>query len=673
MNLQFLFYITAFVLLKFTAQCQVESNSIKLLDSNLVNNPTAGISIVKKQGKWILTSTSPAKNSVFMMKFRHGVMDFSDYQYLVCNVKNLSSIPQLVEMGFNDVLRSTGATVVLPNQTKTLKAIIIKDDNSTNKELGVYGLDNFAAKLWYTTHAETVKGINFVFPDIYGSMKLEIIDIRLEKVLERSNILKEGMITSKYYALIDEFGQYSKANYTGKIRNITDLIASKNKERIDINKNPPISNRDQYGGWMGGPQFKITGTFQVTRYNGKWWLIDPLGKLFWSSGVDAINSDGFTRINGRKELFSNMNLNSNDRRIYKANSDGNFFNFVASNLSKKYGNKWSDSLNNITQKRLLSWGINTIGNWSDPAIYRQHRVPYVGTITNRKQGRFKMPDPFDELFETELRNTINIKFAALANDPWCIGFFVDNELPWSAISDVLTEEASQPAKLAFQQMLKKKYRSICSLNDAWNTSFASWGDLLQSTNRYSILEKNVDFENFYNLFANTYFSKVRSILKRNAPKKLYLGCRFDFQFYPSDTRFVQFVSIAAKYCDIVSFNRYRYTAADLKPKAGNFPIIIGEFQFGALDRGAFLPGFRYVKSQKERGALYSYYIHSALTNPYIVGAHWFQYYDEPLTGRADGENFQMGFLSITDNPYYDLTDSVRKINKQLYNIRTNAK
>jgi hypothetical protein len=38
-----------------------------------------------------------------------------------------------------------------------------------------------------------------------------------------------------------------------------------------------------------------------------------------------------------------------------------------------------------------------------------------------------------------------------------------------------------------------------------------------------------------------------------------------------------------------------------------------------------------------------------------VSTHWFQYLDEPPTGRTlDGENGHVGFISVADIPYQDL-------------------
>jgi hypothetical protein len=37
--------------------------------------------------------------------------------------------------------------------------------------------------------------------------------------------------------------------------------------------------------------------------------------------------------------------------------------------------------------------------------------------------------------------------------------------------------------------------------------------------------------------------------------------------------------------------------------------------------------------------------------PYVVGADWFQYYDEPTHGREDGENYNFGLVDIHNQPY----------------------
>jgi hypothetical protein len=53
----------------------------------------------------------------------------------------------------------------------------------------------------------------------------------------------------------------------------------------------------------------------------------------------------------------------------------------------------------------------------------------------------------------------------------------------------------------------------------------------------------------------------------------------------------------------------------------------------------------------------------------FVGAHWFQYSDQPVTGRFDGENYQIGFINICDRPYPEMVSATRKIGATLYTHR----
>ena len=78
-----------------------------------------------------------------------------------------------------------------------------------------------------------------------------------------------------------------------------------------------------------------------------------------------------------------------------------------------------------------------------------------------------------------------------------------------------------------------------------------------------------------------------------------------------------------------------------------------------------------VATQAERADRYFDYARGALQHPQIVGVNWFQYMDQPLTGRPlDGENFAIGFLSITDQPYTELVTASRKLSRTLYERRS---
>ena len=65
-----------------------------------------------------------------------------------------------------------------------------------------------------------------------------------------------------------------------------------------------------------------------------------------------------------------------------------------------------------------------------------------------------------------------------------------------------------------------------------------------------------------------------------------------------------------------------------------------------------------VKTQAGRAARYSYCVNSWLSQPWFIGAHWFEYADQPQAGHSDGENSTFGLVDIHDDPYDEFVDAV---------------
>jgi hypothetical protein len=77
-----------------------------------------------------------------------------------------------------------------------------------------------------------------------------------------------------------------------------------------------------------------------------------------------------------------------------------------------------------------------------------------------------------------------------------------------------------------------------------------------------------------------------------------------------------------------------------------------------------------VESQEERGKAYEDYVLSALKHPNFIGTHWHQFSDQAVTGRFDGENFQVGFTDCCDTPYYQTIKNIRAVGYRMYEIRS---
>jgi hypothetical protein len=494
----------------------------------------------------------------------------------------------------------------------------------------------------------------------------------------------------KFFPFVDELGQFKFKEWEGKTHSESDLLENLAKEEKEIAEKPGPYDWDKYGGWNGGPKQDAKGYFYVKKIDGKWWMVDPDGNLYWSHGVVRVSpSCGETPIDNREFYFTNLPSKEDPefgqfydihdellRPYYEKRGIKETYNFTAANLKRQFGEDWMQKFGEFSHKRLKSWGMNTIANSSDKQIYKMDKTPYCDRFELKSPAIegghgsgwwFDFRDPFHHEFKANVRKKLIERMDEI-NDPWCFGFFVDNELNWGddyfLAHITLNSSSSQPAKKEFMKFLKKRYKTISGLNAKWGTDYKNWKDFM---NRKLIPgeDSNVDCREFSKIVIDAYFKNINEVFKKVAPQKLYMGCRF-----AGGSR-EDVITIAAKHCDIISYNIYRYDLSQFKlPEGVDKPVIIGEFHFGTLDRGLFHPGQIGVENQTVRGQCYYNYVKSALENPYVVGTHWHQYTDQMVTGRFDGECLECGLTDVCNKPYEELIARIREIGYKLYNIRS---
>lgn len=501
----------------------------------------------------------------------------------------------------------------------------------------------------------------------------------------------------RVFPLVDEFGQYVHRDWPGKIHAASDFAARWRDEERDLAAHARPRDWNRYGGWADGPQRAATGNFRVEKIDGVWWMIDPAGRLFWSHGVVRVGTrvrvGGVYRGTPLPEREHYFRLPAKDsplgaffgtepqgtRGHYVGRHDHAVYDFIEANLFRKFGPQWNEAYAAHAQRRLASWGLNTIANSSDPAVFQRRETPYTAVVYSAPLGGTefrlagstgnwgKLPDPFDPGWYQLMLTTLATEVKGATTDPWCIGFFVDNELHWGDTCHLaeatLASPAEQPAKRAFLTLLQQKYAAVAALNTAWGTQHATWEAFLAATvlpgrKRAAV---TADLEAFSTHYLEKYFQGCREAVKAKAPHHMYLGCRFAGGANAAVMR------VAVQHCDIVSINRYATLVHDLALPAGlDRPILIGEFHFGAYDRGPFSSALIPVADQNARAIAYRVYVDSALRNPRIVGTHWFQFYDQPTTGRFDGENYQTGLVDTCDTPYAETIAAVRQTAATLY-------
>lgn len=678
----FLFAITVIL----TGACAKHENSSlelfnpKTFDPELVRSVN-GDSICFEDGALVIVFVPGKYGSTVEIRPPAGLWDASGYRFVRCEIENQGSAPQLAELGFGEYDLTLGGTLVPPGGKKILKAAIFRKNHPSCIDSlfpVMHGKPDGVLRGWMDSTCDSIEYIKLLFPAAIAGNSVRIGRIWFE---DPYVLLTENELREKYFPFIDRFGQFMYREWPGKIKTEKDLTDLNKQELADLAASPGATGWNKYGGWEDGPQLQATGRFRVDKHEGRWWLVDPEGKLFWSNGFDCVEfgRQSQTRVSGREHFFSYLpGDESPESALYGTMGDNKKLknlSFHLVNLYRKYGPAWKETAMQQIHTRLRSWGFNTIGNWSDSEIYFMRKTPYVLTINSKRTGL--IADPYLPGYSQDLSGLLSEKLEEM-NDPWCIGVFIDNELKWGVkwapkiAEQIQMAPEDQPAKMAFRDRMVRKYKNIGALNKSWGTLFASWEQILQS--RKVIPGAAADMKEFMIEFATLYHSVCRNAVREQVPELLYLGSRMDFHLYPEDTSLNDMIKVASKYCDIVSFNRYRYTCAELiPPDGGDYPVIIGEYHFGSLETGLLQPGLRYAADQDERAELFSFYLKSAIENPYMVGAHWFQLVDQSVAGRGDGENYQAGFLTAGDIPQQEMIIKSRETGYKMYKLRTESK
>jgi len=317
--------------------------------------------------------------------------------------------------------------------------------------------------------------------------------------------------------------------------------------------------------------------------------------------------------------------------------------------------------------------------FSDPDFIRDSGMPYVFMLhkypTTEKRIFREFPDVFDPVYETASAVYAE-QLTAHADNPRLIGYFMNNEPTfawseeWTLAERLLEKDDSYVSKKHLIDFLQEKYEIISALNEAWNTTFVDFADLMKPIERAAGFTDAAreDLRAFSAVLMDRYVRLPAEACRKAAPSRLNLGMRFA-GVSPLTVR-------TAGYFDVYSVNFYGMDPmGSLNAIAAHvdMPILIGEFHFGGHDAGLPAAGIIPLPTQKDRADAYRSYMQKAAEHPCTVGAHYFAYNDQPLWGRYDCENFQFGFVDVCQMPYKLFTDTVADVNHQIVASRMTQK
>ena len=479
--------------------------------------------------------------------------------------------------------------------------------------------------------------------------------------------------------LVDELGQSTIRQWPGRIRNIEAMARHIYAQRIDADEAAWPQDFSDWGGWRER-QFHATGFFRVQFDERadppRWWLVDPDGHAFWSTGLDCVRPGAEGPVDGLEGAFTWLPPRQGDfAEAWSTDRHGRAsVNFEKVNLIRAFGaGDWEQEWAAMVLAMMRSLGFNTVGNWSAWEIARDAQFPYVLPLSARA-GRtprvFRdLPDVFDPRFEQEAADYAT-QLEPFRDDPALVGYFLMNEPQWgfarqSPAEGMLVNSVACTSRVELGRWLRQRYGGDASLAEAWGRPVTA-GEVAEGTWRHELTEAaRADLAAFSTVMIERYFATLSHACRRADPNHLNLGVRY--YTVPPD-----WVLDACGAFDVFSMNAYTEKVpaegmAWIHERLGQ-PLLVGEWHFGALDVGLPATGIGHVSDQAQRGRAYRVYLEDAASRPWCVGAHWFTYSDQACWGRFDGEAYNIGFFDVCLQPYKPLAEAARLSHERLYQV-----
>jgi hypothetical protein len=478
--------------------------------------------------------------------------------------------------------------------------------------------------------------------------------------------------------LLDELGQITlEHDWPAKSRSADGVTA---RLRAQLEAAPTQHWPDQFSRWGGWKNKRLEGSgFFRTHHDGqRWWLVDPDGYVFWSSGLDCVRVDTAAGFGGLETALSWMpDPNGPYNEIYEHRGPVPLINYLAANLIRAFGPAtWYEKWARIVLGELRRLGFNTVANWSDWRIARDARMPYVrpleATYLSLPLVYRDFPDVFHPDFE-EAATAFARPLRETADDPAMIGYFLMNEPDWgfaveAPAAGMLFTTPACASRVVLSRFLRKRYGGDGSLSAAWGTDVTfhtiAEGDL-KGFPRPLTSAAQEDLAAFSAIMVEKFLSGLSAACRAADPHHLNLGIRY-YTIPPA------WALEGMRHFDVFSMNCYRSRVpademAQVHQLLGR-PILVGEYHFGALDAGLPASGIGHVPDQEARGKAFRVYLEDAAAKPWCVGVHYFTLYDQSAIGRFDGENYNIGFLDVCNRPYEPLAAAARASHERLYQV-----
>ena len=291
----------------------------------------------------------------------------------------------------------------------------------------------------------------------------------------------------------------------------------------------------------------------------------------------------------------------------------------------------------------------------------------LNIVAGNEQPCTAIPNVFSPKFSEYCRFVAGRLCYASRNDPWLVGYYLDNELAWwggggdfhSGIADgifnaVAKKGEDHSAKMALLEFLR-----------------------LRGVDDPAVASAEAKRE-FIRLVARRYFEVATSAIREVDPNHLILGCRFAGLTTADRVVWEE----CGRFCDVVSVNcypiadlgrgavfdgemRWAPLLSDVIKERSSWagrPIIVTEWSFSSLESPCpceYGAGQRFA-TQKERAEAASLFLKTLYSLPCVAGHVFFRWCDQPSTGASGpgSENCNYGLFAMDGSEYVEMTHAM---------------
>lgn len=339
-------------------------------------------------------------------------------------------------------------------------------------------------------------------------------------------------------------------------------------------KNTIAETRDTYGG-LQNAKSTATGYFRVEKdCDNVWHIIDPDGNLFYSAGLNTVETGG--------------------------------------------GRNMPQELKNL--------GLNTMGSWSDETIKNFAYTPRFNVLSGFKNSDSGIKATYNKdvmpVFETGFKafcvSLAQTQLQPYLTDKWVLGYFLDNELVFhkNQLSISLTLATSNAQYKEADKWMKAKYgtgysKTISAADEATYQGYVVETYFKTVTEAFRAVDPN-------HMIIGTRF---------------HAGVKYIPEIFVAAGKYTDIISV-----NYYSRFEPEEDVMDMWLSSGQKPFITTEFYVKGDDLGlANTDGAGWtVPTQQDRANWYENWMLKLLKNKGNVGFHWFRYMDKVDDGSNKG-------------------------------------